>query len=78
MLKQLEDSSTITRAQCDALVSREHFLCGRERGAQHERRQIEAFVRGSSGEDALLLTGGAKLDAIVSDSRSGWHYQLRL
>ena len=72
MLQQLKNADRVAGTQRDSLVSRDNFLRGRQSCPHHEGCQIEVLIRSGGGQDTLLLTRGAKLDPIITDSR-GWH-----
>ena len=66
MLEERQDARTVAGRQRDTFVPSDNLLCRRQGAAQHEARQIQAFVRGGRREHPLLLTGGTQFNAIVT------------
>jgi hypothetical protein len=69
VLKEFQNSDAVASGQGDALMPRHDLFGGGQGSTQHKGREIQAFVRGGGGENALLFARGSELDTIVARRR---------
>jgi hypothetical protein len=55
MIQQFQNPKTVASAQVYRFVPSDDFFGGRQCRTQHKRCKIQTLIRGSGGEDSLLL-----------------------